>query len=131
MIIIAGVLGIGGFVAVVMGFMRSSDAYSGAVARAKAAPAVIDALGSPVDDGYLFTGNIVVDGPTGKAELAIPIAGPKAAATLYVSAAKEVGLWHFDRLVVEINSNGKRIELSEKRLNQAPAPAAPNARGSR
>jgi hypothetical protein len=101
----------------IMGLLKSSGAYSGAVARAIAAPAVIDALGTPIKEGFFVTGKISVKGTSGKAELSIPITGPKADATIYVVGAREVGAWHFDRLVVQIKPGGKRIELSEKRPN--------------
>lgn len=121
---------ISGFVALILGFLKSSDAYSGALARAKAAPAVIDALGTPIQEGFFVTGNISVSGASGKAELAIPIAGPKAKATIYVVAAKEAGGWHFHRLVVQIEPGGERIELPEKSPKQTPGPTAPGGHGS-
>jgi hypothetical protein len=43
-----------------------------------------------------------VSGPSGNANLAIPIAGPKAKATIYVQGVKSVGQWSFPSLVVEI-----------------------------
>jgi hypothetical protein len=129
-IVIAGVFAISGFVVLILGFLKSSDAYSGAVARARASPAVIEALGTPIQEKFFVTGNMSVNGASGNAELAIPITGPKAEATIYVVAAKEVGVWHYDRIVVQIEPGGKRIEISEKRPNQAPEPTAPSGRGS-
>jgi hypothetical protein len=35
----------------ITGFMKSSDAYVGAVARAKSSPAVMAALGTPITEG--------------------------------------------------------------------------------
>ncbi len=97
---------------VVIGFMKSSDAYTGAVARARSAPAVISALGTPLQEGWFVTGNIHVSGPTGLAELAIPVSGPKGEATIYVDATKHVGAWQFDHLIVELESTHERIDLS-------------------
>ena len=63
--------------AFVFGFMKSSDAYTGALARVRSAPAVVTAIGAPIKEGWFVTGNINVSGPTGLAELAIPVSGPR------------------------------------------------------
>jgi hypothetical protein len=125
----AGILGISGFVALILGFLKSSDAYSGALARAKTSPAVIAALGTPIQAGFFVTGNISVNGSSGKADLAIPITGPNAKATIYVVAAKEVGVWSFHRLVVQIEPGGERITLPPEPSSQTPGPT-PDGRGS-
>jgi len=120
---------VGGIMTLVFGVMKSSAAYSGALDRARAAPAVIDAIGTPIREGFFVAGNINVSGPSGKAELAIPVSGPKGDATIYVVASRTLGEWHFERIVVQIDRTGKRIDLSEKprRPDQSadPAPAAP------
>jgi hypothetical protein len=106
----------------VNGFMKSSDACSGAVGRARSAPAVIAALGTPIKEGLFVSGRISVSGPSGSAELAIPIAGPKGGGTVYVAATRLLGEWHFSGLVVQIAKTKERIDLSEKKKqgNQAP-----------
>ena len=97
---------------VVVGFIKSSDAYVGAVARVHAAPAVVAALGAPLQEGWLVTGNIHVSGPTGLAELAIPVSGPRGHATIYVEATKHLGEWQFDHLVVQLDATHERIDLA-------------------
>src|ERR1700679_4320264 len=104
-------MGIGGFVVGLLALMKSSDAYSGAVARAKASPAVLTALGSPIKDGLYFTGNITENNSSGNANLAIPISGPKGTAKLYVSASRSSGQWHFDNLTVLVNETKQRIDI--------------------
>ena len=111
---LAAVISLGGFVAIIFGFMKSSDAYSGAVSRAESAPAVIAALGTPIKEGFFVTGSVEISGPSGKAELAIPLSGPKGGATVYVAAIKSVGEWHYNGLVVQIAKTNERIDLSEK-----------------
>ena len=106
-----------GFVALLLlaifGFMKSSDAYKGALARAKASVAVVEALGTPIRDGILINGSIHLNGSSGDADLAIPISGPKGKATIYVNARKRLGQWTFPRLIVEIKSTGKRVDISD------------------
>ena len=121
---LAAVICLGGFVEIIFGFMKSSDAYSGAVSRAKSAPAVIAALGTPIKEGFFVTGSVEINGPSGKAELAIPISGPKGQATVYVAAMKSLGEWHFNGLIVQVAKTKERIDLSEKQKvpNQSSEP---------
>ncbi len=98
-------------VVVVFGAMKSTDVYREAVARAKVAPAAIEALGSPIKEGMFLSGGTNVNGASGEANLAIPISGPKGSATLYVAATKSVGVWNYSSLVLEMRGTKKRIDL--------------------
>lgn len=98
-------------VALIFSALKSDDVYKGALAKAKAEPAVLEALGSPIRDGMFFSGNTSVNGASGHADLAIPIYGPKGKATLYAVAEKSLGRWNYTNLVVEIASTKQRIDL--------------------
>jgi hypothetical protein len=104
-----------GFVALIMslafGMMKSSDVYKEAVVRTRANPAVVSALGIPLKEGYFISGNINISGPSGTAELAIPVSGPKGNGTVYLEARKSAGEWTFSKLVVKIEQTGQRIDL--------------------
>ena len=110
--VLAGILAL--FLALILGFMKSSDAYKEALVRAELNPAVLSALGSPVKAGLFFTGHIEVNGPSGRAELAIPLSGPKGKGTLYARAEKSAGEWHFSLLVLRLDATGERIDLLDK-----------------
>ena len=110
---------VGSILLVVFSAMKSTDVYKDALARAKADPAVIEALGSPVKDGLLVSGNTNVNGASGESNLAIPISGPKGKGTIYVSAKKSLGQWNYSGLVVEIGQTHQRVDLL-----QSPAPAS-------
>ena len=71
---------------IVFSAIKSTDVYKHALARAKADPAVIEALGSPIKEGFLVSGNTNVNGASGEANLAIPVSGPKGNGTIYVAA---------------------------------------------
>jgi hypothetical protein len=101
----------GSIVVIVFSAMKSTDVYKEALARAKADPAVIEALGSPIKDGFLVSGNSNVNGASGESNLAIPISGPKGKGTIYVSATKSLGRWVYSGLVVEVSGTHKRIDL--------------------
>jgi hypothetical protein len=105
---------IGLIVVIVFSAMKSTDVYREALARAKADPAVIEALGSPIKDGFLVSGNTNVTGASGESNLAITISGPNGKGTIYVSANKSLGQWNYSGLVVEVGQTHERIDLLKK-----------------
>ena len=105
---------VGSIFVIVFSAMKSTDVYKEALTRAKADPAVIEALGSPIKNGFLVSGNTNVNGASGESNLAIPISGPKRKATIYVSANKSLGQWNYSGLVVEVGQTHQRIDLLQK-----------------
>jgi hypothetical protein len=105
---------IGSILVIVFSAMKSTDVYKEALARARADPAVIEALGLPIKDGFLVSGNTNVNGASGESNLAIPISGPKGKGTIYVSAKKSLGQWIYSGLVVEIGRTQQRIDLLQR-----------------
>ena len=95
--------------------MKRSDVYADAVAQARAHPAVVEALGTPIEEGFFMSGKINVSGPSGDADLAIPLSGPKGQATLYLVASKSAGQWRFGTLQLQVDERPDRIDLLEKR----------------
>jgi hypothetical protein len=100
-------------IAVVFGALKSSDAYKMALAKAKADPRVISALGSPIEDGFFASGSTNVSGTSGQADMTVPISGPKGKGTIYFVASKFAGKWTFSKLMVEMANSGERIDLIE------------------
>jgi len=98
--------------------MKSTDVYKEALARAKANPAVIDSLGSPIKQGFLISGNTNVNGASGEANLSIPISGPNGKGTIYVAANKSLGRWNYSGLVVEIAKTHERIDLLRSSVSE-------------
>lgn len=98
------------FLAIFSG-MKSTDVYKTALSRAQAEPAVIEALGTPIKDGFLFTGSTHVNGASGDADMGIPISGPKGKGTIYVVATKSAGRWSYTTLEVEIAATKQRVPL--------------------
>jgi hypothetical protein len=99
---------------IAFGAMKSSDAYKTALAKAKADPRVVNALGYPITDGFFVWGKTNVSGSSGYADLTIPIAGSKAKGTIYFVASKFAGEWTFSKLMVEVGKTGERIDLTEE-----------------
>jgi len=111
-IILLGVLFACSIFFVVTKAMKSSDAYQGAFNKAKDDPRVVAALGKPIEPGYFISGSANVNGPSGEAELAIPISGPKGKGTIYLVATKSAGEWTYSKLEVEVQGTGERIDLT-------------------
>ena len=105
---------VGSVLVVVFSAMKSTDIYKEASARAKADPAVIEALGSPIKDGFLVSGNTNVNCAYGESSLAIPISGAKRKGAIYVSANKSLGQWNYSGLVVEVGQTHERIDLLQR-----------------
>ncbi len=97
----------------VFGFIKGSDVYQEALNRAQNNPAVVERLGTPIEPGYFFSGNINVSGASGNADLSIPIHGPKGKAKIYLHATRTAGLWNYSLLVVEFIDTGERLDLLE------------------
>jgi hypothetical protein len=101
-------------VGLVFGMIRSSDVCQEAVARAKSNPAVIAALGQPIEEGFLVTGSIHTENSSGEADLSIPISGPKGSAKIYAEARKSAEKWEFTVLHVVIEGRAERVDLLAK-----------------
>ena len=103
------------FVAVILTIvsvaMKSSDVYQQAMQRARANPAVVEALGTPITDGFLASGSVNTSGSSGNANLSNPISGSKGSATIVLQARKSGGEWSYSTLRVEIGATGRRIDL--------------------
>jgi Cytochrome oxidase complex assembly protein 1 len=100
-------------ISIVFGAMKSSDAYKTALAKAKADPRVVNALGFPITDGFFIGGETNVNGTSGHADVTVPISGPNGKGTIYFVAAKFAGQWTFSKLMVEVANTGQRIDLIE------------------
>jgi hypothetical protein len=114
----------GGFITtifiVVFGAIKSSEPYQHALVQARANPAVIAALGTPIEPGTFPSGTINIINSSGNADLTIPIAGPNGSATIYVIATKSAGQWTYTTLEVQPANSTNRIPLQP-----TPAPKAP------
>lgn len=101
-------------VATAFSFMKRSTPYTQALDSARVDCGVQQALGTPVEAGWMVSGSVNVSGPSGHAELAIPLQGSRAKGTLYVTATKAAGQWRFDLLQVGVEGRGERIDLLSK-----------------
>ena len=106
----------------VLGMMKSSDAYQQALQAARKDPAVAVALGEPIKEGWFIMGNINVNGPSGEANLQIPISGPKGEGDIYLEATKSAGQWSYSTLLVRVDGSDEPIDLLADSPSEPPAP---------
>jgi hypothetical protein len=102
---------IGGIVAIVFGSIKSTDVAQEALQRAVSNPVVIEALGAPVEDGWWVAGQIKTTGPSGFADIMIPLQGSRTEGKLYAVARKSSGRWTYETMEVEVDGQDERIDL--------------------
>lgn len=99
----------------VMSALKSSEVYRFALERARSNPRVVEELGEPIKEGWLVSGSVEMGlGGYGRANLRIPISGPKKSGTIYAVALKDprVGVdWYYTTLAVEVEGRPERIDL--------------------
>lgn len=114
---LGGALACGGFVfglfTLITGAIKSSEPYKHGVAQAQSLPAVQQALGEPIEPGWLITGSINISGNDGECDIVVPLSGPEGSGQLYVKADKRAGKWSYDVLEVHLDSTDETIPLAD------------------
>ena len=90
--------------------MRSNDVHRTAMAQVSAHPDAVALLGVPVEPGWFSSGSIEVNPRSGKADLSIPVSGPRGRGDISVMAHKSGGTWCFRQLQLEVEGHAP-IEL--------------------
>ncbi len=96
----------------VTALFKHSEPYQMAIARLQTNAEAVSALGTPITSGSP-TGSIQTSGPSGRAELAFSVEGPKGRGTVYLRATKDFGVWKIDRIELQIEGRSGRINLGE------------------
>lgn len=108
-----------GCVALISGgffWARSSLPSKAALERARANPAVREALGTPLKGKLIGENNVMVynagsGGKRSEATFSIPVTGPKGSGTILVAGEKRKGAWHFRRMEITLDKTGATIDL--------------------
>jgi hypothetical protein len=114
---------IGALVAVVMSFalrsLKSGELYQQAVATARLNTELSEALGRPLKEGVFASGTFKYTNTSGRAEITIPVSGPRGSGTITLKARRTTEPWLITSLVAEIAETKRNIDLLER------APAVP------
>jgi hypothetical protein len=104
-----------GFIALiffaVFGMLKSSEPAKEALARAISSPQLQAELGTPIEEGFIVSGNFSTTNSSGSANLQIPISGPKGKASIQVEATKKAGVWEYSKLEATIDGMPSPIDL--------------------
>ncbi|QKX04506.1 hypothetical protein HN014_06120 [Aquimarina sp. TRL1] len=95
----------------VSSLMTGSDPYKEGIAKAKQDTYLIELLGEPIETNGIMQGSISIENNTGKADISVPIKGPKGTATLYVEGTKTDGEWSYEEIYVIIQETDEQIDL--------------------
>lgn len=97
--------------AAIMYSLGNSEVATQALAQAEKHPGLVAKLGTPLKRGWMLSGSIEVNGPSGKAEIGIPVSGPKGSATIYAKGARSMGKWTIERMEAAPDDGSPRIDL--------------------
>jgi hypothetical protein len=96
---------------VITSSFRHSDVYQQAIAQATANTQVREHIGEPIKPDWLISGELNVTGSSGKANLIIPISGPRGRGSIHAVAQKSGGVWRFTYLQVELANQSSSVDL--------------------
>lgn len=88
--------------AAVFGTMSKSEPVRETLQRARANPQVVAALGTPIETGWFFLGNLNFENQNGSVDLTFTIKGPKGKARANLTGTKARGVWTYHLMEVRI-----------------------------
>jgi hypothetical protein len=100
--------------------VNDSDVSKLSFATAEVSPILKQRLGEPLKRGFLTSGNIQISGPSGHADIEIPLRGPKGKATLYAVGTKSAGVWKLEVLQAEFEGGERQDLLNQSTQGQGP-----------
>lgn len=111
----------GGTVLFGLHMIKQSPPYRTALAAARENPEVVEALGEPIEPGFMAIGEFNVSADdTGRADITIPISGPRGKGAIHVSGVAGPGAdgWEYTRMTVVIEGTGEEIDLRGEMVDE-------------
>lgn len=96
---------------VIVTAVKNTEIYKLSSHAVQQSELVIQELGSPLSTGFP-KGSVQISGPTGKADISFSVEGPKGSGTVYIDAFMDMGRWKLNRMELEVEKTGKRIDLN-------------------
>lgn len=94
-----------------MSIIQKSGVYEQAFKRVQESAEVREALGTPIEAGWTFSGSVNYTNDSGTANFTQPVTGPKGEGSLRVKASKASGSdWQYEMLEVVL-PDGRRVDL--------------------
>ena len=90
---------------------RHSEVYQRALTMASTNHQVREEIGEPIEAGWFVSGQLNVNGSSGKADLSIPVGGNRGKGRIRAVAYKSGGLWTFTWLQVNVDGYREAIDL--------------------
>ena len=87
----------------VSNIMEESQPYEYALELINKDEQLIEVLGSPIEKGGMFQGNISWTNGNKVAKITVPISGPKGEGKLFIDATGEDDEWNYHEIRVEVN----------------------------
>ena len=84
-----------------------SDVYKDSVAAIAANPAAMEAVGTPLEPGWLIQGNFNSDNGNETVDMTIPVTGPKGAGTIRAVASKSAGAPQWEYSTWQLDVEGR------------------------
>lgn len=100
-------------VVVVFASIRAADPYKDGLERARGDARVQEALGTPIEPGWMLSGSIQTKNRSGDCDIAFGLKGPKQSASLRVVGTKDEGRWTYTKMLVT-PASGPPIDLLER-----------------
>jgi len=98
-------------ITIVTASFRHSEVYQRAVTIASGNSQVRQQIGDPIEAGWFVSGQLNINGSSGKADLAIPIKGSRGKGRIRAVAYRSGGVWTFTWLQVNLEGHGEPIDL--------------------
>lgn len=95
----------------IFGMMKSSGGYKDALARVKASPEVVAALGEPIETGFFVGGSTNATPTENTADIKFSVSGPNGTANVHYKGSKTTTEWEPTILTVTIEKDGVVFNL--------------------
>jgi len=113
LILLVGI-GFGAIFFFAMGAVKKSAPFLDSIAAAEGNPAVVEAIGTPIEPGFMITSSISTVNGDESIDLSIPVTGPNGSGTIQVVGSKPSGAtdWTYETWQLDVEG-GDSIPLGQ------------------
>lgn len=92
------------------GVLKKATPYADSLEAVQSNPGAIEALGEPIDPGFVVSGSVNLNNDDGDAALSYPVSGPNGKGTVKVTGKKAAGQWSYETMELQVEG-GETIDL--------------------